>query len=328
LRRQKWQVKSLELQLRAAASLVRPRLDFVGSYQLNGFGQHLFGENNYDGTRGQRFTGSYDTLAEANQPAWDVGFEFSLPIGMRQALTLRKNLELKVMKARAVLAAQELEVSHELGNSFALVDNWYQQSETNQDRYIAALRQLEAAERQYQSGRVPVDLLLRTQANVAAAETAYYTALTRYNQAILDYRMRKGSLLEDSNIHLAEAEWTQEARVEALRRAWARSFAQPAEKLRDSTEPLVAPDPWATGGFLPAGNYVPLMPESLGPQPEPIPLIPQPEPAAPESRRMAPPSDEAFPAPGKVVPASNVDEYDLPDLEEDRSTLLARPVDR
>lgn len=299
LRRQKWQVKSLELQLRAAESLVRPRLDFVGSYQLNGFGQHLFGENNYNGTRGQRFTGSYDTLAEGNQQAWDVGVEFSLPIGMRAALTLKNNLELKLTKSRAVLAAQELEVSHELGNSFALIDNWYTQAETNRDRHVAALKQLDAVERQYDAGRIQVDLLLRSQANAAAAETAYYTALTRYNQAILDYRMRKGSLLEDSNIHLAEAEWTQEARVEALRRAWARSFARPAEKLRDSTEPLVAPSPWSTGTLVPAGNYVPAMPENLGPTPDPIPFLPQPDPAAPESSRMSP-------APGKVIPAADV----------------------
>lgn len=43
LRRQKWSIKSLQLQLRAAENLTRPRLDFVSAYQVNGFGDNLLG---------------------------------------------------------------------------------------------------------------------------------------------------------------------------------------------------------------------------------------------------------------------------------------------
>ena len=41
LRRQKWNIKSLELQLRAARSLTRPRVDLVGSYGDNGYDTDL-----------------------------------------------------------------------------------------------------------------------------------------------------------------------------------------------------------------------------------------------------------------------------------------------
>ena len=39
LRRQKWQIKSLELQLKAARSLTRPQLDLVSQYRRNGLGR-------------------------------------------------------------------------------------------------------------------------------------------------------------------------------------------------------------------------------------------------------------------------------------------------
>jgi len=286
LRRQKWQIKSLELQLRAAESLVRPRLDFVGSYQLNGFGEKLFGANNPYGTREQQYQSAYNTLIQGNQESWDVGFEFSLPVGFRQALAQQRNLELRVSKARAVLAAQELEVSHELGHAWSMIATWYQLAETNRDRHLAALKQLEAVQREYEAGRLAIDLVLRTQANVAGAETQYYTALTRYNQAIADWRMRKGSLLEDSNIHLAEGEWTQEARVEALRRAWARSFGKGAEDhLEDRTKPVAVPDwPGTSTPFLTPAATLPMQPaEAVPPAPgeavEPLPAENQPLPA-------------------------------------------------
>ena len=53
LRRQKWTIKSLELQLKAAKSLTRPRFDFVSGYQVNMFGDHLLRYNDDDGITSQ-----------------------------------------------------------------------------------------------------------------------------------------------------------------------------------------------------------------------------------------------------------------------------------
>lgn len=275
LRQQKWRIKSLELQLRAAESLVQPKLDFVGGYQVNGFGDNLFGNNNPSGTREQQFQSAYDTLTDAHQTAWDVGLQFSLPIGLRQALAHQKNVELRLMKARAVLADQELEISHELGHTFGLIDNAYQQVETGFDRMTAAQQQLDSVERQYDHGRMTVDLLLRTRANLSASETAYYTALARYNQAITDLRLRKGTLLDENHIYLAEGDWAPEAQQESLRRAWARSFARPAEQLEDVAEPVAAPGVMSTGSYVPTTTSPPAeMPPVPPTPPAEMPLIP------------------------------------------------------
>src|SRR5581483_9814648 len=140
-------------------------------------------------------------------------------------------VELRLSKARAVLAAQELEISHELGNSVQLIDWWYQVAKSSFDNKTAAGKQLEATVREYNEARIPIDMVLRAEANLAAAEVGYFNALVKYNQAINDLRMRRGTLLEENGVHLAESDWTPEAYEQALRRAWARSNAIEAPKL-------------------------------------------------------------------------------------------------
>ena len=218
IRRQKWNIKSLELQRGAAEKLVNPRLDFVARYQVNGFGDTLAGG---DG----RFNSAYDTLMNGDHTGWGLGFEFSMPIGFRGATTQMQNIEHRIAKARAMLAQQEQEISYELAASFQQLDQTYQTAKTNYNRRRAAQRRVEAFEAEYKVGRSTVDLVLRAQISLAQAEIAYYSSLIGYNQAMNELRYRKGTLLMDNSVYLSESLWTADAYDDALRRAWERSFA-------------------------------------------------------------------------------------------------------
>jgi len=218
IRRQKWNIKSLELQRGAAEALVNPRLDFVARYQVNGFGDQLTGG---DG----RFNSAYDTLMSGDHTGWGLGFEFSMPIGFRGATTQMQNIEHRISKARALLAQQEQEISYELAASFQQLDQSYQTAKTNYNRRRAAQRRVEAFEAEYRVGRSTVDLVLRAQISLAQAEIAYYSSLVGYNQALNELRYRKGTLLMDNSVYLSESLWTEDAYDDALRRAWQRSFA-------------------------------------------------------------------------------------------------------
>jgi outer membrane protein TolC len=223
LRKQKWNIKSLDLQMAAAENLANPRLDFVTNYHLNGFGDRLYSRN--ADTAGAPFNSAYTSLLRAQQTGWNAGFEFSMPLGLRNAHTQVRNLELRLAKAREVLAVQELEVSHELANSFQTLDWRYVTAQTNFNRRRAAERQLQAFDAEYKAGRKTLDLLLQAQTRLAAAEIAYFSSLINYNKAVTDIHYRKGTLLEFNNIHLLEGEWSPSAYDDALRRAWARSHA-------------------------------------------------------------------------------------------------------
>ena len=76
LRKQKWNIKSLELQHKAAEKLVRPRLDFVASYAVNAFGDQLTGD-------GPNSHSAYATLLSGKHTNWGLGFEFSMPRRMQ-----------------------------------------------------------------------------------------------------------------------------------------------------------------------------------------------------------------------------------------------------
>ncbi len=239
LRRQKWQIKSLELQLKAAHSLIRPRLDFVTGYQVNALGDQLFASNDNDGVTMEGFRSGYGALLQGNQTGWSLGFEFALPLGLRSAHAQVRNLELRLTKARKVLTAQKMDISHELGDAFQALAEQYVTAQSNFERSRAAAERVQNFAFALEGGGKTYDDLLRAQASLAQSEVAYYTSLIGYNQAINFVHFTKGTLLERNNVYLSEGEWTPEAYVHSMRRAWARSHAMDVSHLHTEPEEFV-----------------------------------------------------------------------------------------
>jgi len=309
LRRQKWQIKSLELQLAAAENLALPSLDFVSRYRVNGFGDKLISRSDDDneGTQ-QGLHNYYNTLLDGNQTGWDLGFEFSMPIGLRAAKSQVRWFELRLMKARATLAQMEHEVSTELAAAFQDVDRYYKVAELTLNRRAAAEERVRAYETRFElggiggggeggEGPVYLDLLLRSQISLADAEISYWQAIIQYNQAIADVHLRQGTLLERNGVTLVEGTWTPGAYKQALRQAWARSHA--------IDNPLLdaVPDPFAMEGELiptavPGPEQAPLAPPvgtstpTAPPAPAPA-LVPAPAAPPAESEEPAPLVDDS-----------------------------------
>jgi hypothetical protein len=221
-------------------------LNFVSSYQVNGFGNDLFGPDG-TGSRKAELQSAYRQLVSGEQTGWTLGFQFNMPFGLRNALSQVRNYELRLTKAREVLASQEIEVSHELANAFQLLDYWYSAMKTGYNRMLAAERRLQGVEAEYEADRKEIEFLLQAQTRYAAAEAAYFRSVVEYNKSVAEIHFRKGTLLENNNIHLAEGTWTPEAYKDAVRRAWARTFAidapffdpvhsEPAPLVGDSTD--------------------------------------------------------------------------------------------
>ncbi|MGZ0170009.1 MAG: TolC family protein [Planctomycetales bacterium] len=231
LRRHKWNIKSLELQRLAATSLVRPRLDFVAGYSVNGFGDDLIDHND-----SRKFNSFYDTVTDNEQTGWSTGFVLEMPIGLRSAKAQVQNIELRMAKARDVLAAQELEIAHEVGNAFQELAENYMTAQTYFNRREAAKDRAELFEKKFRVGTQTLDLLLRAQSSLADAEVAYFRSLVAYSQAIANLHYRQGTLLPFNNVFMAEGEWDPEAYYDAYRRAKSRTYAFDASN-RKRTEP-------------------------------------------------------------------------------------------
>ena len=249
LRRQRWSLQSVKLQLKAARSLIRPRLDLVGGYQVNALGDNLFSNN-----RTSPFSSGYRGLSHADHTGWNLGFEFTLPLGMRSANAQVRNLELRLAKARAVLEAQESEVSHELSDAIQQLAAHQSATQSNLNRRAAAQERVRQFEIEvFNAGTKTLDDLLRAQVSRADAEVAYYTSLVAYNQALANLHYRTGGLLAVNNVQLAESEWTPEAYRDALRRAWERSHGLETDDLLEErpipfVEPVPESEPKSTTG--------------------------------------------------------------------------------
>lgn len=249
LRRQKWNLKSLDLQRRAAENLTFPRLDLVGGYQLNGFGDNLLGPTN-GGAPGQNLGNAYDGLLEGDHDGWNVGVEFSVPVGRRFALAQVRNLELRIAKAHAILEEQEREVSHEIAAAFRALDRTYLTARNCYNRWITADDRYQAVLQQYRadSRRVTLDAVVRARDAVAQGELQYTQALVDYNSAMLELHFRTGRLLEINGISMSEGPWNRFAQYQAREKATARAFAKDANYLHTAPKELTGPRPASMDG--------------------------------------------------------------------------------
>ncbi len=236
LRKQKWGIKSLELQLTAARSLTRPRLDFVGNYQVNGFGDDLLAYSDRDSAgTAQGLNSFYETITQGSQTGWGLGFELSMPFGFRQAHAQVRNIELRLAKAQEVLYVQEMEVSHELASAFQELTRSYAAAQSNFSRRDAAIDNVRTIQLQQEGGIITIDEVLRAQDRRAQAEVAFFSTIVEYNKSLTNLHFRKGTLLADANVHLLEDDWDPDAYVDAYRRAQCRTGA--IETTHKHTEP-------------------------------------------------------------------------------------------
>ncbi len=314
LRKQKWNIKSLELQYEASQSLIRPRLDFVARTEVNGFGDNLFNDSSNANFR----QGAYESLLGLEQSGYTVGFEFSMPLGFRGAHAQVQNYEHRLGKARSVLANQEMEVSHELAISLQQLDQSYTTAKTNFNRRRAAERRLHAFEAEYKVGRTTLDQLLRSQISLAQAEIAYFQSLIGYNRAIAEVKYRKGTTLREAQVYLTESMWTPDAYAQAMRKAWARTYAfdkpnkdtQPEEFVLDYEETVLTAQPVEWSGYA-----------------EPIPTpVPQavPAPSEPAAPAVPPASDRSAQVTDDVEGAIGSDEF-VPPVQAPDSTSAVDP---
>jgi hypothetical protein len=203
LRRQKLLVKRRELELTAAKNFLSPRLDALAQYRFRGFGDDLTGPG------GPRFNNALDTLSSGDFQEWQLGVEFSMPIGFRRGHAAVQNAELLVARERAVLQEQERRVVHDLSNAIAEKDRAYLAAITTLERLKAAdtlLRSLQQEEAQGRGGAgegaVNLDRLLDAQRRVAEAEAEYYLNRTAYEVALKNVAFEKGSLLDYHDVYV------------------------------------------------------------------------------------------------------------------------------
>ena len=122
LRRQKWNVKRTELELAAAKNFRLPELDLVARYRWRGYGEHLSGP----GQGVDLYHNAFDTLSTGDFQEWQMGFEFSSPLGFRKGSVTVHNAELRLLREQQILQDQEHAIVSDLSASFAELSRSHQ----------------------------------------------------------------------------------------------------------------------------------------------------------------------------------------------------------
>lgn len=199
LRRQRLAVQRRELELIANRNFLKPRLDAVGAYRWRGMGKQLinsnYGQPQFDNAWGNLMTGDYQE--------WQLGFEFSVPLGFRQAHAAVRNGELAVAREKAILNEQERQVLHDLSNAVNDLDRAYEVAQLNLNRVNAAKDRL-AALKANEENVIMVNLALDAQQRLAKAESDFFQSLVEYALAIKNVHVEKGTWKEYHNLFLAE----------------------------------------------------------------------------------------------------------------------------
>jgi hypothetical protein len=290
LRKQKWIIKHREMQLLASRNYLLPQLDASALYRIRGFGKDLFDtpDNRFPGI----FSSAWANLASAKFQEYQLGVEFSMPLGFRKGHAAVRNAELQLARERAILSEQERQIAHDLSNAIAEMKRAHQALQTNYNRRVAAKQQLAAIREVPDPPPQMLYIELDAQRKLAEAEGLYYRASVEYELAIKNVHFEKGSILEYDGVYLSELPSPAKAYRDAYEKIKMRTrsgrWVQDGASGRVVSEGLVPQRYSADGisatthGKPPAAPAAQMPPEPSAPE-SPLPEAPVPESPAPEA---------------------------------------------
>ena len=210
IRRQKWRLKRRELELLASKNLLLPRLDLLGTYRINGFGNDLFGIGNELQTDASLVTqldsSASGTFFNNNLHEWEVGFDASIPIGFRHQHAAVRHAELNLAREKTVLAEQRRQIVYGLSNAVGELRRAAKVRSANRNRLDAADEQYAAIQNIYQEQDTTIDLVLEAQRRVIESKLQFFQSQVEYMLAVKAVHFEQGTLFQYHNIQFGEAD--------------------------------------------------------------------------------------------------------------------------
>ena len=169
-----------------------PQLDLKASYGLNGLGTDL--------------SRSTDDLTAADFPAWGVGLEFKMPLGNREAKNRYAAALAKQKSAETSVSDVRMQISNAVDNAVQKVINsrdslysYYRSIALNQQ--VLNSRQVDLME-----GKSDIRRVLEAEEDLSQSKLSAVSGLILYRQALLEYELATGQVLENRSIFITREE--------------------------------------------------------------------------------------------------------------------------
>jgi outer membrane protein TolC len=170
------------MNLQITKDQLKPNLTFSSGYTLQGTAgtTRIFqGGQIVDEIPGGYFD-ALRAIAGFDTPAWNLGFNFSYPIGMRQAKASYATAVLNLEQAELRLKAQELEAVNQVTDAGLNVESLYKQ-------LLAAQKTREAQEQNATAAQTRLDVGMATNFEVVQAQQQLTNARLNELRAMINY---------------------------------------------------------------------------------------------------------------------------------------------
>lgn len=313
LRRQKWFIKSIELEIASAKNQLLPQLDVTGIYRWVGVGDELASSSGSGLEFPAPGSSALESLTDGNFQELGARVEFTpTPFGARRAQAGIQNRKLALAKAHAELQEKEMALVDRLTASWRNMDSTHEQIRVSRDQWAANADEIKVYRDKIEknAGELPqlLDAVLRAEERRAFAQRTYYQAVCEYNKSIISIHYWKGSLLDLDSIALEEGPWSAKALWDAEELAKQRAaghyfdygYTRPAVVSRGPVESGIP-----TEGNRPTGGEFPRragQPTPAAPVEPAAPEAVQPRQAFPELEQLNQPENEAGDVPRASAP--------------------------
>lgn len=200
LKQQRLRIERRRMQLVSARNFRLPQLDVVGNYRVQGYGDDLVGHGR------AQFDSALGTLSRFSYGEYQVGLEFVMPLGFRQARSGVAHAELQLARESAILIEQERHVADEVIGSLEELSRAQAVAEAQRRRLQATDQTLLAIDDALSANRTTLDVRLAAERRRVEANIAYARALADHAIALKNIEWKRGALPPNAGIHIAGPE--------------------------------------------------------------------------------------------------------------------------
>jgi len=200
VRRQQYRIESIDLQIRAAQSLLLPQLDGIARYQVNGFGDSLARET-VPGPD-ESIQSAYDNLSQGDFTGWELGFQFSHRFGRRLERTRIRNLRLQAQKERIILREQQDEIRREIEAILNQIEQTRTQRELLQRRQATLEQRRQVLQERYDANdpQATVEQLASADLAIVPVQLQLLNNRAEYCRLLARLQAASGSTLRENGI--------------------------------------------------------------------------------------------------------------------------------
>jgi outer membrane protein TolC len=209
--RQDLKVRQWDIMLQR--NLMKPNLQFIASYDINGVGDRLDGSTNLNGN----FNNALGVLALNKFNTWQFGFLLDVPIGYRDAHAALRVSRLNLLRTYASLRSNEAKVLQQVRAEYSRIPEQLETMKAQSAQFVAARSWYDIlrSREDLQTKAGALEQLLSAQRTVADARAAEFRAIADYNIALAGFQAAKGSIMTYDGVVIGEGPLPAAAQVRA-----------------------------------------------------------------------------------------------------------------